>query len=90
MPLNLPVPLITIVLLIGSNIFNMLMIIGVTAFITPLTYNVSYNIQMYILLFSLVLLEIFAFTKPKNQMNRFNGIIYVALYAMYMVLLFLI
>ena len=76
--------------IIGSNIFNMLMIIGVTAFITPLTYNVSYNIQMYILLFSLVLLEIFAFTKPKNQMNRFNGIIYVALYAMYMVLLFLI
>ena len=76
--------------IIGSNIFNMLMIIGVTAFITPLSYNVSYNIQLYILLFALILLEIFAFTKPKNQMNRFNGIIYVALYAMYMVLLFVI
>ena len=76
--------------IIGSNIFNMLMIIGVTAFITPLAYNISYNIQLYILLFALILLEIFAFTKPKNQMNRFNGIIYVALYAMYMVLLFVI
>ena len=76
--------------IIGSNIFNMLMIIGVTAFITPLAYNVSYNVQLGILLFALILLEIFAFTKPKNQMNRFNGIIYVALYAMYMVLLFVI
>lgn len=76
--------------IIGSNIFNMLMIIGVSAFITPLDYNVSYNLQLYILLFSLVLLEVFAFTKPKNKMTRPNGIIYVALYAVYLALLFVI
>ena len=76
--------------IIGSNIFNMLMIIGVTAFITPLEYNLSYNLQLYILLFSLILLEIFAFAKPKDKMTRSNGIIYVALYAMYMALLFVI
>lgn len=76
--------------IIGSNIFNVLMIIGVTALITPLNYNVSYNIQLYILLFSLVLLEVFAFTKPKNQMSRFNGIIYVVLYGVYMALLFIL
>ena len=37
---------------------------------------------------ALVLLEIFAFTKPKDKMTRPSGIVYVALYAMYMVLLF--
>lgn len=74
--------------IIGSNIFNMLMILGVTAFITPLSYNVTYNVQLAILLFALLLLELFAFTKPKNKMTRSNGIIYVALYAMYMVMLF--
>ena len=76
--------------IIGSNIFNMLMIIGVTAFITPLAYNVTYNVQLIILLFALVLLEIFAFTKPKDNMTRSNGIVYVALYAVYMIMLFII
>ena len=76
--------------IIGSNIFNMLAIIGVTAFITPLNYNLTYNVQMYILLFSLVLLELFAITKPKDKMGRFNGAIYVACYAAYMVLLFVL
>ena len=76
--------------IIGSNIFNMLMIIGLTACITPLSFNVSYNVQLIILLFALVLLEIFAFTKPKGQMSRFNGIIYVVLYAAYIAMLFVI
>ncbi len=76
--------------IIGSNIFNMLMIIGVSALITPLNYNVTYNVQLGILLVSLVLLEVFAFTKPKNQMTRSNGAIYVGLYGLYMVLLFIL
>lgn len=76
--------------IVGSNMFNMLMIIGVTGLITPLTYNISYNVQLYILLFAMILLEIFAFTKPKNQMSRTNGIIYVALYGVYMALLFVL
>ena len=37
--------------IIGSNIFNMLLIIGVSAFIKPIVYNPTYNIQMIILLF---------------------------------------
>ena len=76
--------------IIGSNIFNMLMIIGVTAFITPLHYNVSYNIQLIILLFALILLEVFAFKKPKDQMTRCNGAIYVALYVLYLAMLFVV
>ena len=31
---------------VGSNIFNMLSIIGVSALIKPIVYNVSYNIDM--------------------------------------------
>ena len=74
--------------IIGSNIFNMLMIIGVSALITPLSYNISYNVQLGILLLALVLLEVFAFTKPKNQMTRTNGLIYVGMYVAYLLLLF--
>ena len=76
--------------IIGSNLFNMLMIIGVTSLITPLTYNISYNLELGILLAALVLLEVFALTKPKNKMSRFNGIIYTALYIAYLVMLFVV
>ena len=75
--------------IIGSNIFNMLMIIGVTACLTPLNFNLSYNTELIVLLFALILLEVFAFTKPKLQMSRFNGIIYVAMYAAYLAMLFI-
>lgn len=76
--------------IIGSNIFNMLMIIGVSALITPLTYNVTYNVQMVILLISLIVLTVFAFTKPKEKMNRVNGLIYVLMYLVYLALLFIL
>ena len=76
--------------IIGSNLFNMLMIIGVTSLITPLAYNFSYNLELGILLGAMVLLEVFALTKPKNKMTRTNGIIYTILYIAYMVMLFVI
>ena len=76
--------------IIGSNMFNILMIIGVVGVITPLNYNFSYNIQLGILLFAIALLGVFAFTKPKNQMSRANGILYVIMYAAYMALLFIL
>ena len=76
--------------IIGSNIFNMLMIIGVSASIKPITYNPSYNIQMIILLIAIVFLALFPFIKPKNEMSRGNGIVYIITYIIYMVLLFII
>ena len=71
--------------IIGSNIFNMLLIIGLTAIITPINYAVSYNNQLYILGIATVLLMIFPYTGKLNRMTRINGIMYLALYAMYMV-----
>lgn len=76
--------------IIGSNMFNILMIIGVVGVISPLNYNFSYNIQLGILLFAIALLGVFALTKPKNQMSRANGILYVIMYAAYMALLFIL
>ena len=74
--------------IIGSNIFNMLMIIGVSAIIAPITYNVTYNIQLIILLISLIVLFIFPFLKPKNKMTRSHGVVYLFMYIAYLVLLF--
>ena len=70
---------------VGSNIFNMLLIIGLSAIIKPINYNITYNLQMIILLIGMVLMLIFPFIKPKNIMSRTNGVIFVILYIVYMV-----
>jgi len=75
--------------ILGSNIFNMLLIIGVSALIKPITYNLSYNIDMYIAMIAAFVLFLFAYIPPKNQMSRTNGIVYLLLYIIYMVTLFI-
>ena len=74
--------------IIGSNIFNMLLIIGVASLISPIVYNVTYNINMIILILGTILLSLFPIIPPKNKMSRFNGIIYLIAYAIYLIILF--
>lgn len=74
--------------IIGSNIFNMLLIIGVSAIIHPITYNITYNSQMMILFVAMMLMLIFPFIKPKDELSRKNGLILVLLYSFYMIKLF--
>jgi len=65
--------------IIGSNIFNMLFIMGVTSVIDGVTYSLDYNIDMWILIIP-----------PKNEMSRSNGIIYLLGYVGYLVIMFCI
>lgn len=76
--------------IIGSNIFNMLLIIGVSALINPIVYNISYNMEMGILILAIILLSLFPIIPPKNNMNRFNGLIYLIMYVIYMAILFIV
>lgn len=71
--------------IVGSNIFNMLLIIGVSAVIKPINYNITYNFQMIILFVGMILMLIFPFIKPKNTMSRMNGLICFILYIIYLI-----
>ena len=74
--------------ILGSNIFNMLLIIGVSSIINPIVYNISYNIDMYIMIVALCVLFLFAYIPPKNQVSKMNGVVYLIIYAIYMINLF--
>ncbi len=75
---------------LGSNIFNMLLIIGTSALINPIVYNMSYNKDIIILLAGTLVLALFPVIPPKNQMSRMNGIVYVLMYLGYMASFFFI
>lgn len=76
--------------IIGSNIFNMLLIIGAAAAISPMNYNTSYNLQMGILMVATIVLGVFPYTDRKDEMTISNGITYLMLYALYMAMLFVL
>lgn len=74
--------------ILGSNIFNMLLIIGSTAVIKPISYNLSYNTDLIILGVATIVLSLFPIIPPKNKMTRMNGLIYFVLYIGYMIISF--
>ena len=71
--------------IIGSCIFNILLIIGVSACISPIVYSVSYNKDFIILILATLLLCIFPFIGKKDEMTRLNGIIFFGTYIVYMI-----
>lgn len=75
---------------IGSNMFNILLILGVSGMITPINYLASYNIQFAILIIATIILLLFPYIGKKDEMTRKNGIIYILLYIMYMITVFIL
>lgn len=66
---------------IGSNIFNILFILGMAGIIKPMTADAAFFIDTGILLAASALMLLFAYTKRKT--NRVEGIISVLLYIAY-------
>lgn len=67
---------------IGSNIFNILLILGVSSTISPLTINSAVMIDLVILLFSGIV--IIVISQLFKDVKRWHGIILILLYASYL------
>ncbi len=73
--------------IIGSNIFNILFIVGVASLIKPITYNYTYNMQLSILVLSTIILLVFPLIPPRNRMSKANGSVYLVMYMAYLFIL---
>ena len=71
--------------IIGSNIFNICLIIGTSAAISPITYSLAYNYDFIFLFAASILLTVFPFIKNRYEMTRTHGIIYLVLYIIFIV-----
>lgn len=67
---------------IGSNIFNILLVLGVAATISPMAFNMENVIDILVLVVMSVIVLCFAWTKEK--IVRWEGAVMLALYAAYM------
>lgn len=70
---------------IGSNIFNVFLVIGTTSTILPLSPDGAINTDMLITVGATLLLFLFMFVGKKHVLSRWKGTVFVASYVIYIV-----
>jgi cation:H+ antiporter len=72
---------------VGSNIFNIFWILGVSAIINPLPFSSLLMRDVLVTIFVTALLFVFMFIGKKHMLERWQGAGFIALYAAYIILL---
>jgi cation:H+ antiporter len=73
--------------IVGSNIFNILFIIGISALISPIAVPALINFDFVFLFAATILLFAFLFVSKKHELKRWHGIIFILVYIAYIVFL---
>jgi len=74
---------------VGSNIFNIFFIMGISALITPCHFQSALNVDLLILWVASILLFITMFTGEKRSLDRWEAIFFIVFYGAYVVYLFI-
>lgn len=74
---------------LGSNVFNLLMILGVSSTIKPITVVGVTIVDFLVLLLGAVLTYVVIFTFGKHKFDRIEGFIFIAIYIGYTISLLL-
>lgn len=74
--------------ILGSNVFNAMLILGLSSIITPLSFASMAVVDIAALILSSVLLLIWAYTGSRNRIDRWEGAAMLLCYVAYNVFLF--
>ncbi|TRO66827.1 calcium/sodium antiporter [Christiangramia sabulilitoris] len=74
---------------IGSNIFNILLILSISSFIKPINYNDIFNIDLFILIGGTLFLILAMFTGKRKKLDRWEAAVLVIFYLTYTIYLIL-
>ena len=73
---------------VGSNIFNIFLILGISPILHPLTFTAPSNVDIAVAVGATLLLFLWMFTGKKRILDRWEGVVFVILYAAYILSLF--
>ena len=68
---------------VGSNIFNIFWILGLSAVIRPLPFSIVGNYDILMIVGATLLLFIWMFVGKKHMLERWQGVVFVVLYLVY-------
>ncbi|MDD5645509.1 MAG: sodium:calcium antiporter, partial [bacterium] len=69
--------------IIGSNIFNVFLVLGVSSLIRPIPFQLKMNMDVSVCIFSSALLFVFMFTGKKHRLDRWEGAVFALTYICY-------
>ena len=68
---------------VGSNIFNIFLVLGISAAVKPLPFPIGGNLDIIVVVIASLLLFLFMFTGLRRSLDRWEGSIFVFIYAVY-------
>lgn len=69
--------------IIGSNIFNIFLVIAISSVVSPVTFNVSFNTDIYLLAGGTLFLFAAMFTGGRKRLDRWEAVILLIVYLTY-------
>jgi cation:H+ antiporter len=72
---------------VGSNIFNIFFVLGISSVIKPIPLEARNNIDIGVVILANVLLFAYMFTGRRHLLDRWEGLLFVVLYVSYIVFL---
>ena len=75
--------------ILGSNVFNILLILGTSAAITPLSFANIDLIDILLLVISMIMVWLSSYTFKKDKIDRYEGAIFLLAFIAYYVWLFI-
>jgi len=73
--------------IVGSNIFNIFLILGVSAVINPISFSTVFNTDLLLLTVGTLLLFFAMFTGKKHKLDRWEAIVLLLMYVGYTIYL---
>ena len=73
---------------IGSNLFNILLVLGVSSIISPIHYDITLNIDFIFLCVITIMLFTTMFVGKKHKLTKIEAVFFVILYFVYLIFLF--
>ena len=70
---------------LGSNILNIFVVLGISGLITPLQFDANLNITLGILFFANLLMLLFVFTGKGRKLSRFEGFLMLLAFSGFMI-----
>lgn len=68
---------------IGSNIFNIFAILGISSLIHPLTFNTQFNLELMLIVAGTLFLMITMFTGKRMKLDRWEALLFMVAYIVY-------
>jgi cation:H+ antiporter len=68
---------------VGSNIFNIFFVLGISSTIKPLPFKSTSNMDLGVVIIASLLLFMSMFTGQKRSLDRWEGVLFVVIYAVY-------